>query len=214
MKNKLKKQSIVEFFSGKSGFTPHQNALGVSSKIGRNLSPRGVEHMPQTQVRGAGFTLVELLLYMGILSMLLIMLLQIFASIFDVQFESKGASSVTEDSLFIQNRLNYDASRTKSVIAPLLGQSSESLSLLINDAVYTYSVTGGNLNLSSTVSGALGQLNSEDTTVSATFTRLSDTGGKNHDTVTVSFTLTSKTVKRGIPSVENFKTTIGLRPKQ
>lgn len=161
-----------------------------------------------------GFTLVELLMYMGIFSMLLVMLFQIFASIFDVQFESKGVSSVTQDGLFIQNRLNYDASRTKSVTAPALGQSSESLSLLIDNVVYTYSIADGNLNLSSTVSGILGQLNSADTTVSATFTRLSDTAGKNHDTITAEFTLTSRTVKQGAPNVENFRTTIGLRPKQ
>ncbi len=161
-----------------------------------------------------GFTLVELLLYMGIFSILLVMLFQIFASIFDVQLESKSVSSVTQDGLFIQNRLNYDASRTKSIVAPALGQSSESLSLFINNEVYTYSITNGNLNLSGTVSGTLGQLNSEDTSASASFTRLSDTAGKNHDTITVSYTLTSKTIKQGIPNVENFRATLGLRPKQ
>ena len=179
MKNKLKKQSTIVFFSGERGFT-----------------------------------LVELLLYMGIFSILLVMLFQIFASIFDVQLESKSVSSVTQDGLFIQNRLNYDASRTKSIVAPALGQSSESLSLLIENEVYIYSIANGNLNLSSTVSGTLGQLNSADTTVSATFTRLSDTAGKNHDTITASFTLTSKTVKQGIPNVEDFRATLGLRPKQ
>ena len=161
-----------------------------------------------------GFTLVELLLYMGIFSILLIMLFQMLTSIFDVQLESQRASSVAEDSLFIQNRLNYDIGRAKSILAPAVGQSSESLQLLINNAAYTYSIESENLSLSSTMSGTLGQLNSVGTTASATFTRLTDTGGKNADTVTVSVTLTSKTVIRGIPSVGNIKTTIGLRQKQ
>src|SRR3990172_6790072 len=48
-----------------------------------------------------GFTIIELILYMGMLSILLAVLSQIFVSILNVQLESQSSSSIEQDSRYI-----------------------------------------------------------------------------------------------------------------
>src|SRR3989344_9129108 len=165
---------------------------------------------------GAGFTLVELLLYIGVFSILVVALFQLFTSIIDTQIESQSTSSVFLDGQYILNRFKYDMERAKSIIIPSSpGEQGSTAKLSIENTTYTYFLVSGNLTLTNDVASTTDQLNSADTIVSnLNFTRLSDTQGKNTDTLTISFRLTSNIIKRGGPKAENFKTTIGIRPKQ
>src|SRR5258708_14824797 len=65
-----------------------------------------------------GFTLVEMLIYMGIFSLMLIALTQIFTSIIDVQLESQSNGSVSQDGQYILSRLSYDISRAQDIATP------------------------------------------------------------------------------------------------
>jgi len=163
-----------------------------------------------------GFTLVELLLYMGIFSILVVALFQLFTSIIDTQIESQSSSSVFLDGQYILSRFRYDLQRAKSILTPSSpGAQETTTKFSIDNFTYTYSLVGGNLSLTNDVASTTGQLNSADTTVSnLNFIRLSDTQGKNNDTLSISFRLTSNIIKRGGPKAENFKTTVGIRPKQ
>lgn len=87
-----------------------------------------------------GFTLVELLIYIGLLLIFLTIVTRIFTAITDVQLESTAAGVVEEDSRYIYVRLSYDIGR---------GVPTTS-----------YSINGGNL----MVAGE--QLNSVGTTIS------------------------------------------------
>ena len=173
-----------------------------------------IQHQPRKG--GAGFTLVELLLYIGIFSILIVTLFQLFTSIIDTQLQSQSSSSVFLDGQYILNRFKYDIQRAKSIITPSFsGGQGETAKLSIDDSAHTYSLVGGNLILTNDVASTAGQLNSLDTAVSnLNFTRLSDTQAKNTDTLTISFRLTSNIIKRGGPKAENFKTTVGIRPNQ
>src|SRR5579859_4809889 len=55
-----------------------------------------------------GVTLIELIIYMGIFSTLLMVLVQLFGSIVNVSLESQSNSSVSQDSRFILSRMSYD----------------------------------------------------------------------------------------------------------
>lgn len=166
--------------------------------------------------RTRGFTLIELLLYIGIFSILLVALFQLFTSIIDTQSQSQSSSSVFLDGQYILNRFKYDVGRAKSITTPSLpGEQGITAKVSMSNGTYTYSLANGNLTLTDDVSSTSGQLNGADTTVSnLNFTRLSDTQGKNTDTLTISFKLTSNIIKRGGPKAENFKTTVGIRPNQ
>ncbi len=158
-----------------------------------------------------GFTLVELLIFMGIFSILMITMLELMTSIFDVQLESQSTSSVTRDSGFILNRLSYDVLGSTGITTPVPGSQSATLVLTKGTTTYTYSLSGGNLMFTDSSLGTSDQLNSIDTTVSnLNFLRLSSSGSA-RSTITASFTLTSKTVRRGGVQVQNFKETVGTR---
>lgn len=150
---------------------------------------------------------------MGILSIITVVLFQILTSIFDVQLESQSFSSVTQDGRFILNRFAYDLGQAKTISTPSIGTSGASLQFSTGTTTYTYSLSSGNLNLTNSTLGTTDQLNSNNTTVSnLSFLRLADTNSKN-DTITISFTVLSKIIKRGGAPSQGFKTTSGIRLK-
>src|SRR4030042_5852170 len=65
-----------------------------------------------------GFTLVEILLYMGLLAILLVVLTEILVSILAVKIEFEATSSVEQDSRFLLSRLFYDINRASAITTP------------------------------------------------------------------------------------------------
>lgn len=153
-----------------------------------------------------GYTVVELLLYMGLLSILLVVLLQIFTELIDLQLDTHDTSVVEQDSKFLLSRLLYDIHRADSVTTPgSLGANIDTLQLNIGSVQYVYQLQNGNIYLVATDSS---QLNSIDTTVSnLSFTRVGNDTGKHQ--IRVSYTITSKHTQN--PDTKTVSTTIGLR---
>lgn len=159
-----------------------------------------------------GFTLVELLLYMGIFSILLTVTLQMFGSVFELQLESQATSSVDVDGKFIINRFNYDISRASSITLPATpGASGSALTITVNSQDLTYSLSNGRINLNNASTATTDQLNSSETSASnLSFTRLEGAAG-NKDIIQMSFILTSEVTQRKGKEVRSFQTTGGLR---
>src|SRR4030043_559602 len=153
-----------------------------------------------------GFTLVELLIYSGLLIMLLGMLTRMFTGITDVQLESVATGAVEEDARYIYSRLSYDVSRATSVVTPSnLGDQTNSLTLLVDSIVTTYAISNNNLLL--TNNQGANQLNSVGTTISnLSFRRLGNVGGK--DSIQMTFTITSTTEQVSGPDTKDMETTI------
>lgn len=157
----------------------------------------------------AAFTLIEMIVYMSLLSILLMVLTGIFASALEVQKETEATSSVEQDGRFLLSRLAFDIERADTLVIPVnLGDTSSTLQIKIGGIDYAYSLAGGNLTLINNQGADM--LNSFDTGISnLSLQRLGNTTGKN--TIRVSFTVTSKTARAGGPEVKNYQTTIGLR---
>ncbi|MBI4097708.1 MAG: type II secretion system protein [Candidatus Levybacteria bacterium] len=159
-----------------------------------------------------GFTLVELLLYMGFFSIILVVTLQMFGSVFDAQIESQATSSVATDGRFILSRFNYDMARAQSISDPTLqGIPNAALAIVIEGTTFTYSLDSGDLLLTDSSNSTIDQLNSEATSVSdLSFIRLA--GGENgKDVIQLSFTLTSEAIRKTQKEIVTFQTTAGLR---
>lgn len=156
-----------------------------------------------------GFTLVELLIYMGLLVVMILIFTDIFTSIIDNQLSSGNTSSVADDGRYIYSRFIYDVGRAQSVTDPVsYGSSSATLTLAIGSENYTYALNNGNLVV--TDSSGSYNLNSNGTTISdLLFTKVGTTGAKN--TVRLSFTVNGKVTTRGIRDTQQFQTTAGLR---
>lgn len=156
-----------------------------------------------------GFTIVELLLYMGLFSILLIVLVDIFVSILDVQIESEAYSTVVQDGRFMTSRLLHDLHNAQSILVPSgNGSQSATLQLVVDGVPYSYSAVGGNLQL--TTNNGTDFLNGYNTTVSnIVFKRYGNINGK--PTVQINFTLTGKVQRNSGQEKKDFQITGSLR---
>jgi hypothetical protein len=156
-----------------------------------------------------GFTIVELIIYAGILTMFLYVLTSIFTEVLDMQLESETESAVIQDSRYILSRFSYDISRASAIVTPIaLGDQTSTLVITIGGVNNTYAVVNGNL-VFTDVTGS-GSVNSFGTTVSGlSFLRYGNVNGKNG--VRIAFTLTSTTQRTMGPQTRSYQATIGLR---
>nr|MBP7967316.1 type II secretion system protein [Candidatus Woesebacteria bacterium] len=107
-------------------------------------------HYKQKNKRHSGFTLIELILFMGLFSVLMVVLMRIFTTIIEQQAEVESYSAVESDRLFISRRLDYDIARATAITVPASpGNQGSSLSLTIASQTYTYALQNGNLMLTS-----------------------------------------------------------------
>lgn len=156
-----------------------------------------------------GSTLIEMLLYMGLLSILLVILTDIFISILDVRLESESTSQVEQDGRFILSRLSYDLNRAEAISSPAnLGDTANSLLLTVGGVTYNYTLSGGNLQLNN--GSTADNLNGSETNLSnITFQKLGNSGGK--ETVDIQFTINSVTQRAQGSESRTFQTTVGRR---
>lgn len=158
-----------------------------------------------------GFTVIELLLYMGILVILITVLASTFGSIIDVQLESKATSSVDQDGRFILARLAYDMQSATSIASPSAGSTATSLTIKKSSESYTYKLNASN-NLQLTNNSGTDNLNGEDSSISnLTFQTIGSSSTS--ATVQMKFTVTSRTRKTAGSQNESrtFQTTLGLQ---
>ena len=156
-----------------------------------------------------GFTLIEMIIYMFFLSILLLVLTEVFISTLNVQLESQASSSVNEDSRFSLSRLTYDLHRAENIVVPTnLGENTTTLQITIEGVDYIYRINSTDLVL--TNNNGSHKLNSFDTTISNfSVRRLGNVNGKHN--LQIKFTVSSKTLRQGGVEVKNLQTTLGLR---
>src|SRR3989344_7005102 len=133
------------------------------------------DQMPNVQ---KGFTLIELIIYMGLLVILLSVLTSIFMSSLDVQLESEANSAVEQDGSYILSRLTYDIHRAQSIATPAIGDPpAGSFGLVVNGVNFTYSIDAGNNLVLQEGLGPNNKLNGYDASISNLLvTRLGNTG--------------------------------------
>lgn len=155
------------------------------------------------------FTLIELLLFLGLFTIILGVLTNLFSVIIDTQAEVQSTSAVENDSKFITTRIIYDIHRATDISTPAsLGAQSSTLSLLIDGNTYVYSLNNGNLLLTSgSQSNALNSNLTQVTNIS--FRRLGNVGGKH--TIQLQFTLEDRNETAAGTEIKTINTTIGLR---
>src|SRR3989344_6815298 len=93
-----------------------------------------------------GFTLVELLIYMGLFSMLIVVITDILVTTISVQLATESTVSVDSDGRFIYSRFIYDVNRAQTVTEPAdLGDTSNNLDFTADGNNFTYGLSGDNL---------------------------------------------------------------------
>ncbi|MEK7498024.1 MAG: hypothetical protein AAB656_03840 [Patescibacteria group bacterium] len=154
--------------------------------------------MKKVILKRNGFTIIEMILYAGLLVIFLGVLSNLFVSALDIKVESEAASFSGQDVRFIFSKLNYDLKRADSIIAPGLGTTSTTLTLSIDGINHTYSLSEGKLVVADGLGSA--NLNGNQTEISGVFfERIGNAGGKN--TIKINLTLDGK----------DYSTTVGIR---
>ncbi|MDP2585655.1 MAG: prepilin-type N-terminal cleavage/methylation domain-containing protein [Candidatus Levybacteria bacterium] len=158
-----------------------------------------------------GVSIIEMILYMAILSVLLTILTSIFVSALDVQSESQATSSVEQDGNYILARLAYDIHRAQNINIPVTnGETNDNFQVVINGINYTYIVDANN-NLILTDDLGINNLNNYGTNISGfSVQRLGNVGGV-ENTLKINFTITSRTKRISGFEIKNFQTNLSLR---
>lgn len=158
-----------------------------------------------------GITIVELIVYIGLLSIFMIVLLDVFVTILNSKLEGESTSALNQDARYIYSKLAYDVANADAMTLPsAVNPTGGTLTVTTNGVTHSYSLDGsGNLNLTS--GGTSMKLNSNDTSLtSISFTRLEVAGAK--PTVKVSFTVRSLITLQSGESERTIDSTFGLRP--
>ena len=157
-----------------------------------------------------GFTLVELLMYMGLLGIFLVVLTDILVQTLDTRTQATAQTFVASDGEYLRSRLEYDVRRSSAIVAPVsTGTPSATLQLTIGGSTQTFALQGTNLVV--TTGGNSYTLNTSSTAVSGfQATRVGNGTGK--DTLTLAFTISSiATSHSGAAETKAYTFTIGTR---
>jgi len=146
---------------------------------------------------------------MGLLSIFILILFNLFATILSAQTRSSAVSLVQTNGNFILTKLTSDINQADSIVSPAsIGSSLTSMTIKIGTTDATYSLANGRLVLVDS-SGTF-NLNDSDTTVSNfVATRIGNSGGKAG--IQLQFSLTSNVVDNSNIKTKDFQTFAAIR---
>ena len=155
-----------------------------------------------------GFSLVETLVYFTLLSIILLVLTDLFLSLSESFLESRSKVTIETEGEYAIRRMVYDIRRTDSIVSPINpGGVSSTLELDINGINHTYSLNNSTIKLDD---GQVNSLTSNTVSVQQlTFTNISTASAK--PTVRINFSLDSTTTTKAGVESKDFETVVSLR---
>lgn len=140
-----------------------------------------------------GTTLIEIILYIALLSIISLVVIDLLISSGSLQLETEEQSNQQQNAAYISQRLTNEIRQADSVLNPLtVGQTSTSLSLINNSETHSFSLNSTNLEYQKTIgtSTTTADLNNSEVAVSNfLIQRLGFVAGKN--SFKINFTLTN-----------------------
>jgi hypothetical protein len=156
-----------------------------------------------------GVTIVELLIYLGLSSIMLVVLSELFVSILSESVETQNYSAVQTDGRYITARLRYAINNADSIVTPAtLGSTTSDLTTIVGANNYHYYLNGDRLYLNDGTGDYL--VSNVDTQITELqFTRQGNTNGKH----VISFSFKSSSGTAGTQQYESqiFVSAGGLR---
>lgn len=160
------------------------------------------------KIQTRGFSLVELLIYMALMSIFLLVLLDVFTTTLNTKLSTQSTSALSYDSRYILSKLAYDVNNADSIASPAIGATSDTLQLVASGSTNTYSIINGNL--VKTSGGVSMSLNGNDASLDAiSFKNIGNAGGK--PTIQVIYTMRSRIIVSGGTQTQTINTTVGTR---
>lgn len=156
-----------------------------------------------------GITLVELLIYLGISTIMLVVVSEFFVSILDESMEAQNYSSVQSDGIYVLNRFKNALNNADAVTIPTtLGSTSDELVLTVGGTTHRYHLSEGKILFNDGTGDYL--VSNLDTQISSlSFTRTGNIGGK--PVILIEFTSSSGVENTPQREETTFKGAGGLR---
>jgi prepilin-type N-terminal cleavage/methylation domain-containing protein len=123
----------------------------------------------------AGFSLLELLIYVAILSILMVVISNTFISLSRGNGQSQAKGEVNSAIRFATELLRQDLKNASVVTTPSSGNSSNTLVLTRNNETIIYDVSGGVLRRKESISSPVNITNSNILVGAPSFTRIENT---------------------------------------
>lgn len=161
-----------------------------------------------------GFSLLELLVYIGILALMSVILSTAFVSLTRGRAQSTARSDVESNARFVLERITQDISAASSVTSPTLAAASSTLSIVSSGSTIVYDVAAGILRRTEGA-GAAERLTSTAISVETpTFTRIENynsTLAATTTSVRVTMTIRATNAAGEGAYTTNLRTTVDLR---
>lgn len=141
--------------------------------------------LPQLVKGIRGFTLVEILIYMGLLMSFLVIVSAVFSITLSTQTDAVQTQQIEQDSHYLIAKLQYDIQNADELLSPVAnGQTDDTFSLGVGATTWTYFVEAQQLKYNDGTSDYV--LTSPDTRIT-TFSvqRLGNTDGLSSLTVDI-----------------------------
>lgn len=140
----------------------------ITSSIGRSNK----KTMPNLV---SGFSLLELLIYISILSIIIVVISNSFISLSRSQGQVQARSEVDRDISFATELLKQDIKNASAVSVPTLGTPTATLTLVRGGVTIIYDVSGGALRRKEGAAVAVNITNPNIVVSAPTFTRIENT---------------------------------------
>jgi type II secretory pathway pseudopilin PulG len=160
--------------------------------------------------RKKGFTLIEMLIYMGLVAAFLVILSSLFTAILETQLDTQSRSALDQGGQYLLNRLSYDIRRADSVTVPAsIGNTGQQLTLMIDGVAYSYFLANQKVQL--TVGSSTYTITPFDLLISGfTVVRRGNSSGK--PVIDISLSLTSLTTSLSEqPQIKDLNTSFQIR---
>jgi type II secretory pathway pseudopilin PulG len=152
-----------------------------------------------------GTTLVELILYIGLLSIILSIMVQFLGSIYSVRIKSEETTSLVQDTRFINSKLKDLIGNAGDIQLPSNnGQTLNTITLGNSTQLYL-----NNGNLVHNINGNEIKLNSNNTTLNnISFTRIETS---QNIIININYEIQSEIINKGENKTKDINLTIGVR---
>ncbi|MFA5997425.1 MAG: hypothetical protein WC791_02940 [Candidatus Paceibacterota bacterium] len=118
---------------------------GGSQRLGFCVSRFRLSTFDFRLARQRGVSLLELLIYVAILSGLVVVISNVFISLSKGRGQSEARSEVDSAVRYVTDLIKQDVKNASAVSVPVLGTSSSTLSLTVGGVPVMYNVVGGAL---------------------------------------------------------------------
>lgn len=128
--------------------------------------------MPNVKSKTSGFSLLELILYIAILSGLMVVISSAFISLSRARGQADAKSEVNAAIRFAAERMRQDIKNASAVVTPVLGTASSTLQVTVGGVPVVYDVASGTLRRNENGAGAVAVTGTKVLVDAPTFTRL------------------------------------------